>query len=160
VLHDTVEDQPWAMIGSPDRHGPPPREQAVAAVVDRFGLRVAGLVAAVTNPVIDPTRDRVTQYTEHLAEALTPQPWARVIKLSDFTDNGVGIIHSTGPRLRRSAIKYRAALPVMQRLLDLPDTPLRAPVKQHITGQLALARSRFAAILSDSPQLHGREPPP
>ena len=39
------------------------------------------------------------------AAALDGEPWARVIKLSDFTDNGVGIIHSIGPLVVRSARK-------------------------------------------------------
>jgi hypothetical protein len=117
-------------------------------LADRFGPRVARLVAAVTNPPRDPLRDRVEQYVEHLRSALEPEPWARVVKLSDFTDNGVGIIHTTGPKLHRSARKYQAALPVLQTLLNRPDTPLRADVRRHIAGQLTLAGSRFAAILA------------
>ena len=31
--------------------------------------------------------------------ACAASPWARVIKASDFTDNAVGIIHTTGPKL-------------------------------------------------------------
>jgi hypothetical protein len=65
---------------------------------DRFGPRVAGLVAAVTNPDYEPGRDKNEQYREHVARSLDTSPWARVIKASDFTDNGVGLIHTTGPR--------------------------------------------------------------
>jgi hypothetical protein len=32
-----------------------------------------------------------------------------VIKASDFTDNAVGIIHTTGPKLSRLAQKYSPA---------------------------------------------------
>jgi hypothetical protein len=70
-----------------------------------------------------------------------------VIKVSDFTDNGVGVIHTTGPKVERSAVKYRPMVPVLRELVARPDTPLSGVVKEHIFGQLDLAEERFAAIL-------------
>src|SRR5918994_4976045 len=125
--------------------GPPPRGQAHAVLSARFGPRVARLVGAVTNPVYEVGQDRNAHYLEHLRHSLTAKPWARVIKLSDFTDNGVGIIHTTGPLLHRSARKYTPAVPLLQDLLALPDTPLEPAVKDHIRRQLQLAQARFAA---------------
>lgn len=109
----------------------------------RYGGRVTRLVAAVTNP------DGQTpgEYVRHLVTALDAEPWARVLKLSDFTDNGVGIIHTVGPKVRTSAHKYNGFLPVLRELLERPDTPLADGVKQHINAQLDLAERRFAAIL-------------
>ena len=72
-----------------------------------FGPRVAELVAAVTNPEYAPDRDTNEQYREHVADSLRRNPWARVIKASDFTDNGVGLIHTTGPRLHNLAGEVR-----------------------------------------------------
>lgn len=154
LLHDVVEDQPLATAGltaGVTNHGPPPRAAAIAVIAGRYGPRVARLVSAVTNP------DRPTtttdwetlnrQYVEHLATTLDDEPWARVLKLSDFTDNGVGIIHTVGPKVRHSARKYTGFLPVLRDLLDRTDTPLGAEVKAHINGQLDLAERRFAAIL-------------
>ena len=46
------------------------------------------------------------------------------------------------------ARKYTGAVPVLRDLLDRPDTPLRAEVKDHIHRQLDLAEARFAAILT------------
>jgi hypothetical protein len=43
-------------------------------------------VAAVTNPVYEPGRDEHEQYREHVTASLRGSPWARVIKVSDFTD--------------------------------------------------------------------------
>lgn len=150
LLHDSVEDHPWAMAGySYSGVGLPPQREALRALNGRFGHRVARLVAAVTNPPDDPDLDRHSQYLEHVTTALMIEPWARVLKLSDFTDNGVGIVHSVGPKVHQSARKYEPVVPVLQHLLNLPDTPLEPDVKKHITAQLALARSRFAAILSD-----------
>ncbi|KKJ96376.1 HD domain-containing protein [Micromonospora sp. HK10] len=124
-----------------------PTGAALAVLADRFGPRVARLVGAVTNPAYDPGRDRHVQYCEHVAASLDREPWARVIKVSDFTDNGVGVIHTTGPKVARSAAKYRPLVPVFRDLIARPDTPLSAPVKRHIFAQLDLAEERFSAIL-------------
>ncbi|MEV6634856.1 HD domain-containing protein [Actinoplanes sp. NPDC051470] len=132
LLHDAVEDQPVT----------------VADIASRHNERAARLVAAVTVPPRPPGADRVDHYVTHLAGPLAGEPWARVIKLSDFTDNGVGLIHSTGPLVRRSARKYEAALPILRDLLDRADTPLAPDVKTHIHRQLDLARERFTAILT------------
>jgi hypothetical protein len=152
LLHDAVEDQPWGIVGrSPTGLAgpppPPPTDEALAVLAHRYGPRVATLVAAVTNPTYDPRRDADDQYREHLVEALETEPWARVIKISDFTDNGVGVIHTIGPKLVRAATKYTPLVPILRELVARPDTPLDDDVKQHIFEQLDLADARFAAIL-------------
>ena len=144
LLHDAVEDQSRAITGLPAGHGPP----AGTVIAGRYGDRVARLVQAVTNPGREPGLDRTRQYLDHLAEALAAEPWARVLKLSDFTDNGVGIVHTVGPKAHRSALKYTGAVPILRELLWRPDTPLTAAVKDHIGRQLDLAEVRFAAILA------------
>jgi hypothetical protein len=142
LLHDAVEDHPDDLGGD--------TEAALAELARRFNPRVADLVRAVTNPEYDPGRDRHEQYWAHVAESLDRHPWARVIKVSDFTDNGVGVIHTTGPKVRSSATKYRPLVPVFRELVSRPDTPLSGPAKAHIMEQLDLAESRFAAILDGS----------
>jgi hypothetical protein len=141
LLHDSVEDQYERLGGTP--------ATALEALADRFGPRVAELVAAVTNPAWEPDRHRYEQYREHVAHSLDAHPWARVIKISDFTDNGVGLIHTTGPKLGKMARKYAPLVPVLRELLERPDTPLADDVKAHIAGQLDLAERRFAAILAE-----------
>ncbi|MEU4482126.1 HD domain-containing protein [Micromonospora sp. NPDC023966] len=145
LLHDAVEDHPAELAGPDAPADPTPA--ALAALAERFGPRVARLVGAVTNPAYDPGRDRHVQYREHVAASLDREPWARVIKVSDFTDNGVGVIHTVGPKVARSAAKYRPLVPVFRDLIARPDTPLSAPVKRHIFAQLDLAEERFSAIL-------------
>ncbi len=139
LLHDAVEDQPDKLGGS--------TEAALRTVADRYGPRVAELVAAVTNPAYSADRDEDEQYREHVSESLDRSPWARVIKISDFTDNGVGVIHTTGPKLHRAASKYAPLVPVLRELVERPDTPLDEDVKRHIAHQLDLADVRFRAIL-------------
>ncbi len=148
LLHDAVEDHAAELAGGAAAGGG--RDEALAVLADSFGQRVAELVAAVTNPDPEPGRDRHEQYRAHVAESLERSPWARVIKVSDFTDNGVGLIHTTGPRLRTLAAKYAPLVPVLSGLISRPDTPLSDDVKARVLAQLARAGERFAAILPDA----------
>ncbi|RDI67423.1 HD domain-containing protein [Nocardia pseudobrasiliensis] len=146
LLHDSVEDHPGELAG--DRPGSP-TDAALAEVGDRFGERVANIVAAVTNPIHQPGVDRHEQYREHVAASLARDPWARVVKISDFTDNGVGIVYATGGVQRHLATKYRPLTNVYRDLVTRPDTPLAEHVKQHILDQLDRADERFHAILGE-----------
>ena len=157
LLHDAVEDHPAELAASfpvtsssgtsSGTDASDSQRAALAAVAAEFGTRVAELVAAVTNPPWAPDRDAYEQYREHVEDSLRRDPWARVIKASDFTDNGVGLIHTTGPRLRTLAGKYAPLVPILRQLIELPDTPLDAPAKEQILAQLDRAAGRFAAVL-------------
>jgi (p)ppGpp synthase/HD superfamily hydrolase len=147
LLHDAVEDHASELTGAQNGST---AESALAVLRERFGTRVAELVAAVTNPAREPGIDRNHQYRAHIAESLEHDPWARVVKLSDFTDNGVGILYATSPAMEKLAIKYRPLTSVYRDLVTRPDTPLAAHVKQHILDQLDLADERFAAILQEN----------
>ena len=154
LLHDAVEDHAADLAAggggaglTGSGAGPP---AALAVLAAEFGPRVAGLVGAVTNPPYAPDRDEHEQYREHVAASLRESPWARVIKASDFTDNGVGLIHTTGPRLHRLADKYAPLVPVLRDLIARPDTPLDAQAKEHILTQLDRAADRFAALRGDA----------
>ena len=68
------------------------------------------------------------------------------MKVSDFTDNGVGMFHTTGPKAIRLARKYAPLVPVLADLIARPDTPLTPNVKIQILGQLRTAQQRFAAL--------------
>jgi (p)ppGpp synthase/HD superfamily hydrolase len=135
LLHDAVEDHA-ADIAPGGRHA------ALAVLAGRFGQRTADLVAAVTNPEWEPGRDEHEQYREHVIASLQASPWARVIKASDFTDNAVGIIHTTGPKLSKLASKYGPLVPALRELIIRPDTPLEPDVKDMISGQLDAACRR------------------
>ncbi|GGN37405.1 (p)ppGpp synthase/HD superfamily hydrolase [Actinoplanes campanulatus] len=150
LLHDAVEDHPAELGGSdPDSLCAEHTEAALAELARRFNPRVAELVRSVTNPEYDPARDKHEQYRTHVAENLERDPWARIIKISDFTDNGVGVIHTTMDKAYRSATKYRPLVPKLRELVGRPDTPLSTQAKEHILDQLDLAEERFAAILDE-----------
>jgi len=140
LLHDAVEDHADGLAPGGGQ------AEALTVLAGRFGPRVAGLVAAVTNPPYEPGRAEHEQYREHVAASLEASPWARVIKASDFTDNAVGLIHTTGPRLEKLAGKYAPLVPALRELILRPDTPLDTDVKQHIAAQLDTAAARFSAI--------------
>jgi hypothetical protein len=156
LLHDAVEDHPdlladsaadSAFVADADFVGGDPTEAALANLARRYNPRVADLVRAVTNPAHEPGRDRFEQYRDHVAESLEANSWARVIKVSDFTDNGVGLIHTDPSRHVRLATKYAPLVPVFRDLIARTDTPLADSVKEHILGQLDSAEERFEAIL-------------
>ena len=148
LLHDAVEDHPAELAGLPETLGHDLlTDAAVAELARRYNARVAELVRSVTNPEYDPERDRNEQYRMHVEQSLDRDPWARVIKVSDFTDNGVGVIHTTYEKAYSSACKYRPLVPKLRELVGRPDTPLSIEAKDHILDQLDLAEERFAAIL-------------
>jgi hypothetical protein len=61
----------------------------------------------------------------------------------------VGLFRTIGPKLSKLARKYRPLVPVLRELILRPDTPLDSGVKQMITGQLANAEDRLAAVCHD-----------
>jgi len=114
LLHAAVEDHAASIV-------PGGRQAALAVLAGRFGARTAALVAAVTNPAWEPGRDKHEQYREHVLAALQASPRARVIKASDFTDNAVGLIHTTGPKLPELDRKYGPLVPALRMLILRPD---------------------------------------
>lgn len=139
LLHDAVEDHAADIA-------PGGQPAALAVLAGQFGDRTAALVAAVTNPDWEPGRDKHIQYREHILASLQASPWARVIKASDFTDNAVGIIHMTGPKLTKLARKYGPLVADLRELILRPDTPLEADVKDMIAAQLDAAQKRLDSI--------------
>jgi hypothetical protein len=143
LLHDSVEDHAAELTPEGSR------DAALTILAARFGPRVAELVAAVTNPEDTGGQDKNRAYREHVTASLTASPWARIIKVSDFTDNGVGLIHTTGAKLTRLAAKYAPLIPILRELIARPDTPLSQQARALIDRQLEQAQRRLAALLPE-----------
>jgi (p)ppGpp synthase/HD superfamily hydrolase len=143
LLHDTVEDHA-------DDLSADGRSGAFAVLTASFGQPVADLVAAVTNPECEACHDRHGEYLRHVATSLAANPWARVVKISDFTDNGVGLHYTSGVKAAKLARKYAPLVPILKCLIDRPDTPLVGKVKAHIQTQLDTATGRFSARGGDT----------
>ncbi len=143
LLHDAVEDHADA-LSTAGRRG------AFAALAAVYGSRVAELAAAVTNPVYVPGSDKDRQYREHVMDSLTACPWARVIKISDFTDNGVGVFYAAGDKAVRLARKYAPLVPALAELAARSDTPLSEDIKTRLLVQLGSASNRFKAIVTSA----------
>ena len=150
LLHDSVEDHA-------DDLSPAGRPGAFAVLAACFGPQVADLVGAVTNPVYvtDIRRGRHSI-------ALTSWPASKATRghessrRRDFTDNGVGLIYTTGPKAAKSARKYTPLVPVLADLIARQDTPLTCQAKARILRQLDSAQERFAAIASATAAPEGR----
>lgn len=153
LLHDAAEDHPdeLADYATDAERELGETEAALAVLARAFSPRMAGIVRAVTNPAIDkalPLAERQQLYREHVVESLEAEPWARVVKLSDFTDNGVGIMWTVTPdKARKSAAKYAPLVPQLVDFARRPDTPLDFEAKTRIVGQLKSAEKYFAAVL-------------
>jgi HD domain len=144
LLHDSVEDHAGDLVSGGNQAA------ALAVLSRQFGNRVAELVGAVTNPIWAAGRDEHEQYRAHAVASLEANPWARVIKVSDFTDNAVGLIHTTGPKLEKLAAKYSPLIPALRELIIRPDTPLDGEVKRRIVAQLDSAARGLASVQSHS----------
>jgi len=122
VLHDSLEDHPDELIELAVRAGFNPEDgfEAVAALTDRI---TADLIQGVTNPLKPPDlteSQRRALYADNVRTKIAESFEVYLIKLSDFTDNAVGLHWSEGQEIIvRLAQKY---LPVFQIFLDQTAT--------------------------------------
>lgn len=110
ALHDTVEDQPLAVIelltGQPiSEQGKSLLQQlASQAIAESFGTNIAKIVAAVTNPIIERGAS-AADYRRHVVAAIS-DPAVFLVKFSDFVDNAGSVQHLNEPSRSRLSSKY------------------------------------------------------
>ncbi|HET9850324.1 MAG TPA: HD domain-containing protein [Candidatus Saccharimonadales bacterium] len=144
LLHDSVEDHIYEITGKSDGT----KEEALAAVAEQFNPDVSQLVSAVTNPEYEEGRDKLEKYQAHVAEMLEHgDPRVRILKVSDFTDNALGLIYMNAQGAAYRARRYNTLVPVFDKAINKPDTPLSPEAKAHITKQLDETRRRLALFL-------------
>lgn len=145
LLHDSVEDHPDEI--APAAEGDI-QSAALEVLARDYNPRVASLVKAVTNPVFSPDKDKNTQYLAHATKLMTTgDPGAVMIKVSDFTDNAIGIIYTTGEKVPRLGAKYLPLIKVFRTALQRKDLPISPEVRHHIERQLDLGQERLQATL-------------
>ncbi len=152
LLHDTVEDHPefWRTIAASTSDND--RQHALNVITQLFDPRVASMVDAVTNADypddITSREDKNEFYRQHVVQVLKTDSDAGIIKLSDFIDNCVGLLHNESPaRKSRLAAKYR---PLILHFKSFVVTCGQFnPDKQaYLCAQLDKADTRCAELLS------------
>lgn len=131
LLHDALEDHP--------------EEASHDGFAREFSPRMARLVQAVTNPELGPdlsAADRRERYLAHVVTSLDREPWARVIKLSDFADNGARVVATVTDPERREHLraKYLPLIPHLAEFTRREDTPLDFLAREKILDMLTQAK--------------------
>lgn len=117
LLHDTVEDHAdFYSTNDASLDRAHTESQAIRFIGLAFGTDVKDIVYNVTNPPypagVSSREEKNAFYREHVVEVLETNERAGTIKLSDFIDNCVGLIHNEDPaRAARLAIKYQPLIP-------------------------------------------------
>ena len=163
LLHDTIEDNPGGLldIGAREpRHKLPDsfigypndpelsgnQNEALALIAKSFGHRCATIVHALTVPEFKGSDSlaRPIHYRAHVLRALKSNPAARIVKLSDFTDNTHFL---GGDRDGYLARKYLGVHPTMQRMALDPTTPFTPEGRQRAVEDVDLAEQRCLEVL-------------
>ena len=155
LLHDSVEDHAKELAEfapTVDLDKTTVTERALAAVAMSFSGRVAGLVQNVTNAPNSQTLSQEQKnlaYALGVAEKIAKSPETFLMKLSDFTDNAVGILWSeqTG-KVRKLATKYLPVFDVFLSQLSIYEQSGQLTLSQITTAQqqLYLGKQRCFAL--------------
>lgn len=154
ILHDTVEDQPEALINMLDvstlSTTRSQREHALKCIAHAFGDEVSSLVGSLTNPSgeYSTTEEKNAAYVAHIAEIIQ-DPRVALIKLADFSDNGLRL-HLVKDPARREKLS-RKYLPVVtlfkERIASIDNTLLAEENKRTILQRLEKAEGEIKAYL-------------
>lgn len=144
LLHDVVEDHPERLLGLSDQPETLEeeivmRQQALDSITDTYGARVAGMVHDASNPLYDKTglskAERQEQYRQHVRELMHGNSEARLIKLSDFIDNCLGLEYNPDVTKRYTlAHKYQDLIVDMR--LYVRKSPLSINVQNDVQNDL------------------------
>lgn len=136
LLHDAVEDGEGTLLAAAGHAGPDTRAGRLQAVLAALGPDVAGRLDLLTNedfaaqaraemPGLDEEalrREKNRRYAEHVAHAIRADPWVAVIKLADWSTNGLALDNVRDPDHRsRLTDKYRPIARHFLALLDAVD---------------------------------------
>lgn len=130
ALHDTVEDQPRALVSILDESqlsDGSNQQAALDLITEHFNTETSRLVAAVTNPPTDSALSKTEKnaaYAAHVADVIT-DPKVFLVKFADFVDNA-GSVQYLDDEAKRAklAAKYAPAVEVFVSALNANRTLL------------------------------------
>jgi len=144
LLHDTVEDHKRELTGKPDATD----EEGLKVIEAGFNSDVADLVRSVTNPEYKAGRGKIERYQAHIRDILyNHDPRARILKVSDFTDNAMGLVYIPEHDAEYRAKRYWTLVPIFEETIRRPDTPLSTEAKAHILDQMVETQERLSLFL-------------
>ncbi len=158
LLHDSVEDHATELIEAASFLLPPSEqeqsvtEQAFTALSVIFSPRVATLVRNVTNtPHLQPMTqtEKNVAYAQGVAAKIALSPDTFLMKLSDFTDNAVGIYWSEQTRkVQKLARKYGPVFDVfLAQLVQYEHGGMLTPQQIAVANrQLQLGKERCGLL--------------
>lgn len=124
ALHDTVEDQPRALVSILDESrlsDGSNQQAALDLITEHFNAETSRLVAAVTNPPTDAVLSKAEKnaaYAAHVADVIK-DPKVFLVKFADFVDNA-GSVQYLDDETKRAklAAKYAPVVGVFASALD------------------------------------------
>ena len=162
IMHDTLEDgcdeilSVFLSLDPADFSMIEKRSLASAWLTDNFGIGVATIVQAVSNPASDKSLERAQRnalYVEHVRSAVAMSAKVFLVKFADYMDNGAGLYHNDTPRnrgmVRHLAAKYLPLSDVFETSLAVsPGVP--ALVSEaglaEINRKIITSRARLAKL--------------
>lgn len=153
LLHDSIEDHHRELSGmGPGTRAEISRLRALGKLALKIGGSPALIVEEVTNPIVRRGQDKQEVYLAHIERLIhRGDPLSILVKISDFIDNGAGILWS-GPaseeRYMHWATKYRETLTILEGALDHRSLPVESSSMDYIRKSFGSAEERFATILA------------
>lgn len=144
LLHDTVEDQPQAIVelsGLPVDPARSVQQSALEGISARFGADAARLVGLLTSPAVDErtladhgltaesakpavkAAVKAEVYRAHVLTLLAYEPRAALVKLADMSTNALAVGNlPMGPKREKLRLKYLPTLRALhEALAQLPE---------------------------------------
>lgn len=162
MLHDTVEDcsQVYTskFLGLDDVPEPEARKMLLDYISEKYSPRTSKIVHSVTNKYTDPAEaktllpaEKNAIYKKHLEEEITDNPYATLVKASDFADNAAGLHHNDVPgfeaKVVKQARKYHPCIPLFRNELTKPGFPLPDESIQLLLNQLDRTEGRLKHMM-------------
>ncbi len=134
VLHDTVEDHAHefsdfeGVLRTEITDEPLARRRALEFISQKFGYGVAALVDMVSNPILPSgisKAEKIESYLNHVGHVVGASELGRILKFSDFVDNGGSLHHHynyNDPKVQYFLDRYSPLLIQYRRAFLLYDS--------------------------------------